>query len=393
MTTKVVVNDYFFKFSGDKIFMSVGGRNMTDLEKNINHYMEIKGIKMYTHLLVAVAHELGIKGQKAYDFANREKANFSKMLKGERPLKYEFIIPLEKIFGVSLARMMDPDSYKLPLDKDNIPYSKGFRYYAFLDDVELYKKELDTLLTKSGEGVLTQTDEFGKTFLDYVVEYNSINGIRFLRDTYHLKLRFWNNQFDTEPKGMFWVHDKGIELARIVANSGDVKLFTDIYDPYYEFAMCGYYLRDSIFTQDDYFEIIMDHEELYKTIFEIKKYEYELTRHQKKVLGKDTQTFSSINPIINGCLRYALKHLDKYRDRAVEILKFGIAHNQSVISGLEDRIEHYMVDEIGGLKNWNKNYEIADVVIIADVKNIQDKEINDLIDKLPKFRNPYGTEN
>lgn len=393
MTTKVVANDYFFIFCGVKIFMSDGGRSMTDLEKNINHYMDIKGIKMYTHLLVAVAHELGIKGQKAYDFANREKANFSKMLKGERPLKYEFIIPLEKIFGVSLARMMEPDSYKLPLDKNNIPYSKGFRYYAYLDDVELYKKELDTLLTKSGEGVLTQTDEFGKTFLDYVVEYNSINGIRFLRDTYHLKLRFWNNQFDTEPKGMFWVHDKGIELARIVANSGDVKLFTDIYDPYYEFAMCGYYLRDSIFTQDDYFEIIMDHEELYKTIFEIKKYEYELTRHQKKVLGKDTQSFSSINPIINGCLRYALKHLDKYRKRAIEILKFGITHNQSVVSGLEDRIEYYMVDEIGGLKNWNKNYEIADVVIIVDVKNIKDEEINSLVEELPKFKNPYGTEN
>ena len=107
--------------------------------------MDIKGIKMYTHLLVAIAHELGIKGQKAYDFANQEKANFSKMLKGQRPLKYEFIIPLEKIFGVSLARMKDPDSYKLPLDKDNIPYSKGFRYYAYLDDPELYKKELVTL--------------------------------------------------------------------------------------------------------------------------------------------------------------------------------------------------------------------------------------------------------
>lgn len=179
---------------------------MTDLEKNINHYMDIKGIKMYTHLLVAIAHELGIKGQKAYDFANQEKANFSKMLKGQRPLKYEFIIPLEKIFGVSLARMKNPNSYKLPLDKDNIPYSKGFRYYAYLDDPELYKKELVNLLTKTGENTLTQTDEFGKTFLDYVVEYNSINGIRFLKDTYHLKLKFGDNQFDTVPKGMFWVN-------------------------------------------------------------------------------------------------------------------------------------------------------------------------------------------
>lgn len=359
---------------------------MTDLEKNINHYMDIKGIKMYTHLLIAIAHELGIKGQKAYDFANQEKANFSKMLKGQRPLKYEFIIPLEKIFGVSLARMKDPDSYKLPLDKENIPYSKGFRYYAYLDDPELYKKELVTLLTKTGENTLTQMDEFGKTFLDYVVEYNSINGIRFLRDTYHLKLRLWNNQFDTVPKGMFWVHDKGIELARIVANSGDVKLFTDIYDPYYQFAMSGYYLHDCIYCQDDYFEILLDHEDLYKTIFEIKKYEYELTRHQKKTLGKDTQSFSSINPVINGVLGFCLRNLSKYKKQAVEILKFGATHNRSVMNGLEDSFDYYATDEIGGLRNWHKNYEIADVVIVADVKDIKDKEIIDLINELPKFK-------
>ena len=365
--------------------MTDGGKSMTDLEKNINHYMDIKGIKMYTHLLVAIAHELGIKGQKAYDFANQEKANFSKMLKGQRPLKYEFIIPLEKIFGVSLARMKDPNSYKLPLDKDNIPYSKGFRYYAYLDDPELYKKELVTLLTKTGENTLTQTDEFGKTFLDYVVEYNSINGIRFLRDTYHLKLRFGDNQFDTVPKGMFWLHDKGIELARIVANSGDVKLFTDIYDPYYQFAL-GFYSHNSIYCQDDYFEILLDHEELYKTIFEIKKYEYKLTRHQKKTLGKDTQSFSSINPVINGVLGFCLRNLSKYKKQAVEILKFGATHNRSVMNGLEDSFDYYVTDEMGGLRNWNKNYEIADVVIIADVKDIKDKEIIDLINELPKFK-------
>ena len=68
---------------------------MNDLKKNIDHYMNLKGIKMYSHLLADIARELGIKGQDTYEFANREKSNFSKMLKGERPLKYEFIIPLE----------------------------------------------------------------------------------------------------------------------------------------------------------------------------------------------------------------------------------------------------------------------------------------------------------
>ena len=83
---------------------------MTNLKNNIDHYMKLKGIKMYTRLLVDIARELGKKGQEAYAFAEREKSNFTKMLNGQRPLKYDFIIPLEKIFGVSLARLMDENS-------------------------------------------------------------------------------------------------------------------------------------------------------------------------------------------------------------------------------------------------------------------------------------------
>lgn len=96
---------------------------MGNLKNNIDHYMELKGIKMYSHLLVDIAHELGIKGKDAYKFANKEKSNFSKMLKDKRPLKYDFIIPLEKIFGVSLARLLDEDAYKLPAERDNVPFN------------------------------------------------------------------------------------------------------------------------------------------------------------------------------------------------------------------------------------------------------------------------------
>lgn len=139
---------------------------MTALKNNIDHYMELKNIKMYSHLLADIARELGMKGQEAYRFAEREKANFSKMLKGERPLKYEFIIPLEKIFGVSLARLMNEDAYKLPVEKENVAFDKGFRYYAFLDNPVLYEKEFDKLLNIDGKTILNNRDEFGKTFLD-----------------------------------------------------------------------------------------------------------------------------------------------------------------------------------------------------------------------------------
>ena len=113
----------------------------TNLKQNIDHYMQLKGIKKYTHLLADVARQLGIGGEESYFFAEKEKANFSKMLKGERPLKYEFIVPLEKIFGVSLARMLDENAYKCPVEKENVPYNQGIRYYAYLDCPALYKNE------------------------------------------------------------------------------------------------------------------------------------------------------------------------------------------------------------------------------------------------------------
>ena len=52
---------------------------MGNLKNNIDHHMKLKGIKMYSHLLVDIAQELGSKGQEAYIYAKREKTNFSKM--------------------------------------------------------------------------------------------------------------------------------------------------------------------------------------------------------------------------------------------------------------------------------------------------------------------------
>ena len=287
---------------------------MTKLEENIKHYMELKGIRFYSDLLVDIAHQLGIRGNDAYKFAEREKANFSKMLKGERPLKYDFIIPLETIFGVSLAKLLNKDAFKLPIYKENVRFDKGFRYYAYVDEPELYEKELATILDKDGENILCNYDEFRKTFLDYVVEYNSVNGIKFLHDKYNLKLRYYNNQFDTEPKGMFWLNsDKGIPLARMISNMNDIELFNDIYDPRYMMASNGYYLKESIFVSDDFATIVLENENLFNSMFESKPYKYVYSRKGQIKHNKECLDFISINPTINTCLNFALKHLNKYK--------------------------------------------------------------------------------
>lgn len=358
---------------------------MRSLKNNIDHYMKLKGIRKYSHLLVDIAHELGIKGQEAYAFADREKSNFSKMLKGERPLKYDFIIPLEKIFGISLARLLYEDAYKLPVEKENVPFNKGFRYYAYLDDPKLYKDEFDVLLAKDGKSILTQTDEFGKTFLDYVVEYRSVNGVRYLYDEYGIKLKWYHNQFQfRKDSGVTWINfENSIEFARLVASMNDVELFNSIYDSYYMFFACGYYDVDNcIFCNNDYLEIILDNDDIFKSIFEEKPYVFELSNFAKRKKQIESITYYSINPIINNCLRYALEHLDKYKQRALAILKFGIDYNRKKAADI-DFSNCYICNELGALKNF-KDEDYYELIIFADIET-NDDEIKALICRLPKF--------
>lgn len=359
---------------------------MTNLKNNIDRYMEQKGIRMYSHLLVDIAHELGIKGQQAYAFAEREKSNFSKMLKGERPLKYEFIIPLEKIFGVSLARLLDENAFKMPIEKDNVPYNKGFRYYAYLDDPKLYKEEFDLLLAKDGKSIISQTDEFGKTFLDYVVEYRAVNGVRYLHDEYGIKLKWYYNDFNfNKSKGVIWVNfDNAIEFARLVASMDDADLFNDIYDSYNMFFTNGHYGGgNSIFCSTDYLEILLDHDHLFNSMFEIRQYQLELGAIGKRKKQVDFVTHYSINPIINNCLRHSLQHLDKYKHRAKDILKFAINYNNRIAT---ENMENdcYLCNELGGIKSLRDN-DYYNLIVFVDVE-IKDPEIKKLVDHLPKFK-------
>ena len=358
---------------------------MKNLKDNVDHYMQLKGIKMYTHLLVDIAHELGIKGEQAYAFADREKSNFSKMLKGERPLKYEFIIPLEKIFGVSLARLLDKNSFNVPVEKDNVPFNKGFRYYAYLDDPKLYREEFDLLLANDGKSIICKTDEFGKTFLDYVVEYRAVNGVRYLHDEYGIKLKWYYNNFDfNKSKGVTWINfGNAIEFARLVASMNDADLFNDIYDSYNMFFTNGHYGgKDSFFDNNDYLEILLDHDHLFNSIFEIKPYRHELSSKQKREKKDDFVTYYSINPIINNCLRYSLQHLDRYKHRAKYILNFAINYNDKIKNEFYAN-DYYICNELGGIKSFSDD-DYYKLIIFVDVE-ISDPEIKELIDRLPKF--------
>ena len=68
---------------------------------------------------------------------------------------------------------------------------------------------------------------------------------------------------------------------------------------------------------------------------EEKQYVFELSNFAKRKKQIESITYNSINPIINNCLSYALKNLDKYKQQAIEILKFGIDYNQKKATNID----------------------------------------------------------
>ena len=76
-----------------------------------------------------------------------------------------------------------------------------------------------------------------------------------------------------------------------------------------------------------------------------------------------------------------MQHLDQYRDRAKEIITFGIGHNKEIQKDLEGR--DFYIDELGGIKSWKNDF--YGLAIFVDVE-VSDSEIKELVDHLPNFK-------
>lgn len=74
--------------------------------------------------------------------------------------------------------------------------------------------------------------------------------------------------------------------------------------------------------------------------------------------------------------------MDKYKHRAKDILKFAINYNNRIAT---ENVENdcYLCNELGGIKSLRDN-DYYNLVVFIDVE-INDPEIKELVDHLPKF--------
>ncbi len=355
----------------------------TVLQKNIVKYMNLKDLKYYSELLYAIGKLMGKTKLEARAFAEKEKSNFSKTLKGKRPLKYDYIIPLEKLLGVPLAKLLDEQIYFENINKDDIPFLKSFRYYAYKDEPELYD-ELGKIATVDGDDIINNSDEYNRFFFDYLIEYKAYNGLKYMVNKCHFHSSPFNPALYQTDENSFVCGASPIQIAKFVIDSNDPDIFNKVYDPFEYLMRFSYKDTNCLYTEELFIEAIINNDKIFDSLFSEREYPFEFINKEVEPKDGKKPPIRCINPLLNICLEYCLSDLNSYKKQVEKILRYGIVYNQTILNGLAIPQNECHLDKAGNLFiGWRCYY--ANLIYI-DIDKTEDESINKLINQLPKLK-------
>ncbi|MDE7430513.1 MAG: hypothetical protein K2N34_01115, partial [Lachnospiraceae bacterium] len=328
------------------------------------------GIKTYVELLIKIYRRIYNDGSE-YVKAEREKGNFTKMLKGERELNSKYIVPLEQIFGIKIADILSDDKLVRPTF-----HNSGLRYTAATNDYRAFE-ELSVEVLDGDNLVMFNTDEFNKSIFDYIIEYRADNGIRFLVDKYALHYECLRSQLISPNASYCFCYGDNIErIADLLFETDDGETFSKIF---YAYDILARYYDDGrhIYSNVSFLNRVLNSTNIFNAYLSRKEY---LISEMNHVTRDDDSVGIVINPILNMILELAFDDPKKYADKILSILDYGIENNPDVISAAahydESSVHDFTIKENG---NIEMNRIVCGSVIV-----IKDDYIN--LDITPEMR-------
>ena len=144
---------------------------MTQKER-IRKLMKIQGIENDNQLLAKI-HRYLKERNSCSDYVENNKGNFSKMISGERNFPQKYIVAIEKILKTTILYIIEGEEEKSKEFKH-----EGLAFTAFKNNYDDYSK-LDRIENINSRSILFGVDEYGKKILDYIIMYDSVEGIRY----------------------------------------------------------------------------------------------------------------------------------------------------------------------------------------------------------------------
>ena len=302
-------------------------------KKRFDELLERNGIDSYVTLLRKMSKYINIDHPvDNYEWADKNKANFSKMIKGDRSFPQDYIIALENVLRTSIAYLFDGEESIAVSNYRN----SGIRY-AVSVGTRLAYEELEKETTRNGESVLFNSDEYNKMLVDYIIEYQSIQGVIFLYEKYGLYFNAINNMFDLSEKYHFYVSNYETApylIADLICKNNEGELFKDIFNG---FQLLNCYIDDRcVLLKDEFLDIILKSKNVVQALQEAYRIKFTEVNRGLWISEEDIQEGLFANPI-----------LQKLLERAIEEKVFAIAKN------ILDYAQQFNLQQIEFLKGNN----------------------------------------
>ncbi len=359
------------------------------LKEKLTILMEENNIATQSDLLRKICEELNeedVDGK-----VKKQKPNFSQMLEGNRKLNKDYYIPLEKIFDIRIAELLD-DSKDLKYQYVN----KGIRWAAASDDVEEFRRLCNEDNPTFYQKVIKSKDEFGKDIIDYIIEFKAINGFKYLINNQKLKYSTafggYNLNFSNITNYFSVTIKKLLELSKMLLENGDIQTFNTFFNTYQLLCDFGSF-PNNVYLDKDFLNGIIENEEIFNSMFSCKELTLNEANHTKKM---ENETFLYINPILNNLLNVCFEQ--NKRIEINKILEYGLKMNKIVFDTIKEKVNSKIHDikiEKTGEVLVN-NFCYGSVIVIADVidpKIFYNKTTKDLIEDIRTMNKSFKFSN
>ena len=359
------------------------------LKEKLTILMEENNIATQSDLLRKICEELNeedVDGK-----VKKQKPNFSQMLEGNRKLNKEYYIPLEKIFDIRIAELLD-DSKDLKYHYVN----KGIRWAAASDDVEEFRRLCNEDNPTFYQKVIKSKDEFGKDIIDYIIEFKAINGFKYLINNQKLKYSTafggYNLNFSNITIYFSVTIKKLLELSKMLLENGDIHTFNTFFNTYQ--LLCDFdRFFNNIYLNKDFLNGIIENEKIFNSMFSCKELTLNEANHTKKM---GNETFLYINPILNNLLNVCFEQNNRIEIN--KILEYGLKMNKIVFDTIKEkvnsRIDDIKIEKTGEVLVNDSCY--GSVIVITDVidpKIFYNKTTKDLIEDIRTMNESFKFSN
>lgn len=259
------------------------------------------------------------EGSKEYE---SQKANFSNMLSGKRPFSPKYILGLERTLHTSWRFIIDGG----PTDASFEP--KGLRYTAYrgtYHDFELLGKELS-----NDDQVIHNYDEYDNSILDYILDYQAIEGLRYLYDAKLISLSFDLKSFTGPLLSSRPSEDACKEAFLLTCEKDDVSLFASLFDPY---RLLAYREENkTIFEDPEAQKALLTAPKIFASLLKEREFSWLDLNPWAKGVSDANRKSKLCPPLLGDLLVFALHDPMTYQDQLQKLLKFGKAYNDERIA-------------------------------------------------------------